>query len=372
MEYGLVKVRLIRGLIFLMLIGVSAVGYAHRINAYKFIHIDETGNMYGVENKLTEYFSKIGFQTVDSYEAERMSKEDKNLLLNANYEWNIVYGGHSTLVLTLSDITGTTILKVSGRGKTFSAKGDMKIALKGIFRQIDGLYYTFNPNLNPNVIIPKAQDIPSFSSLTGNNNNVLCPPFQNLQDAQKYSQEDILEKDAIEGIYGVDYVFDAYAVNLGKYDEGHAVCAIYKIEEQQYKYAIQQLEGDLGITSIERLGESDNYILFHRTNSGTMRMRFRLDDIFYFEAKENISQPLPGGTGTAKITFSFFKRFPTRSQYQTAIKRTEDNIAQENEPFQWSGTGFALDEGYIVTNNHVVEGATTIKIYGVRGDMERL
>ncbi|MBO4354358.1 MAG: trypsin-like peptidase domain-containing protein [Clostridia bacterium] len=46
-------------------------------------------------------------------------------------------------------------------------------------------------------------------------------------------------------------------------------------------------------------------------------------------------------------------------------------MAQENEPSQWSGTGFALDEGYIVTNNHVVEGATTIKIYGVRGDMER-
>lgn len=34
----------------------------------------------------------------------------------------------------------------------------------------------------------------------------------------------------------------------------------------------------------------------------------------------------------------------------------------------WSGTGFALNKGYIVTNYHVVEGAKSIKVNGINGD----
>lgn len=37
----------------------------------------------------------------------------------------------------------------------------------------------------------------------------------------------------------------------------------------------------------------------------------------------------------------------------------------------WSGTGFALNNGYLVTNWHVAEGAQTIHIYGVRGDFTK-
>lgn len=35
---------------------------------------------------------------------------------------------------------------------------------------------------------------------------------------------------------------------------------------------------------------------------------------------------------------------------------------------KWSGTGFALKGGYILTNYHVIEEANTINIYGVGGD----
>lgn len=34
---------------------------------------------------------------------------------------------------------------------------------------------------------------------------------------------------------------------------------------------------------------------------------------------------------------------------------------------KWSGTGFALTRGYIATNNHVVEGANSIKVKGIGG-----
>ena len=49
------------------------------------------------------------------------------------------------------------------------------------------------------------------------------------------------------------------------------------------------------------------------------------------------------------------------------IKSTMDSKTHE-EKQGWSGTGFAIEKGYIVTNYHVIEGAKTIHIYGVRGD----
>lgn len=35
---------------------------------------------------------------------------------------------------------------------------------------------------------------------------------------------------------------------------------------------------------------------------------------------------------------------------------------------KWTGTGFALKDGYIVTNHHVVEGAKSINVYGVNSN----
>ena len=38
---------------------------------------------------------------------------------------------------------------------------------------------------------------------------------------------------------------------------------------------------------------------------------------------------------------------------------------------KWSGTGFALKNGYVLTNHHVIDEANTIDIYGVAGDFTR-
>lgn len=49
----------------------------------------------------------------------------------------------------------------------------------------------------------------------------------------------------------------------------------------------------------------------------------------------------------------------------TLILCAQAALAQESE---WSGSGFALNGRYIVTNNHVVDGATTLKVRGINGD----
>lgn len=44
---------------------------------------------------------------------------------------------------------------------------------------------------------------------------------------------------------------------------------------------------------------------------------------------------------------------------------------QESEPTSWSGSGFALKNGYIVTNFHVIDGASSILIKGIKGDFNK-
>lgn len=358
--------------VFFLLIGLSAMCYAHRINSYKFIHINETGDRYGVESRLSDYFTKIGFQTVNSSEIDKMSSENKDLLLYANYEWYINYNEASLLILTLSDSKGITVFKASGRGNTFTAKGDLKYASKGIFKQLDALNYTFTPEKKED----NKQD--SFSNNTMNKvsniTTISGPPFLSLEHAKQYFSKNILEIDPIEGIYDIDYSFNAIItgpIMNGDSDNEHGVCVIYKKEGESFKYTTQILEGNIGLDLIQRLGETDTYFLEYPTKGGgTRKIRFIHKDLFYFEAKDNSNFQFRGNSSTVNLLYAFSKIFPTKSLYQTAVKDAEEKIKKENEPTKWTGTGFALNDGYVVTNNHVVEKAKSIKIYGLKGNFD--
>lgn len=47
---------------------------------------------------------------------------------------------------------------------------------------------------------------------------------------------------------------------------------------------------------------------------------------------------------------------------------TATNITSPSQSQEWSGSGFALKDGYIVTNYHVIDGAKSIQIQGIKGD----
>lgn len=76
--------------------------------------------------------------------------------------------------------------------------------------------------------------------------------------------------------------------------------------------------------------ESNSYVVF---DGGSMKTVIDNDETFYL------------------------KMYPTSSASGGLSSGTE----------KWSGTGFALNNGYIATNYHVVENAKSIKVQGVRG-----
>ena len=58
-------------------------------------------------------------------------------------------------------------------------------------------------------------------------------------------------------------------------------------------------------------------------------------------------------------------------QKRIVAEQERQRIIEESQPKAWSGTGFALNNGYLVTNWHVADGAQTIHVYGVRGDFSK-
>jgi S1-C subfamily serine protease len=62
---------------------------------------------------------------------------------------------------------------------------------------------------------------------------------------------------------------------------------------------------------------------------------------------------------------------PDKEQ-ETYIKMFPDaQTISNNAPSEWTGTGFALKNNYIVTNYHVVDGAKSISILGINGNFTK-
>ena len=76
---------------------------------------------------------------------------------------------------------------------------------------------------------------------------------------------------------------------------------------------------------------------------------------------DGVSMTVNMPTGTDPGEKKYLKMYPSNSPGISG--GTTDKYGKE-----WTGTGFALNNGYLITNNHVVDGAKSIVILGVNGD----
>ena len=118
------------------------------------------------------------------------------------------------------------------------------------------------------------------------------------------------------------------------------------------------------IADIYRIGETNVYdIKFLSDDKITEKVstRIELTSLFRinFKISETMCCPL-----TQYDEFDLIKEYPTPSIYEE--KRSQMGKSKRQA---WSGTGYAIGNGYVVTNNHVADGAKAINIKGVKGDM---
>ncbi len=197
-----------------------------------------------------------------------------------------------------------------------------------------------------------------------------------ITTVRNYFSENISFLDDIEGIYDVSMTpyFSGGNLLSGERSWGGKECStsafIWKERSGELYLWVIDAKGipfiqlmtitPLGSTGVYRISGHYNEDYSHFGNSGRLTFDFSKRIVY---DKRGFSLSFSGNDGFHKVVvdMSFVKTFPDAAII--AKKRQEDAL-----PKEWSGTGFALNNGYVVTNYHVVEDAKTIKVSGINGN----
>lgn len=192
---------------------------------------------------------------------------------------------------------------------------------------------------------------------------------RNVEELMSYFANNTQNLDPIEGVYDViveDWGENAFIkfpsettnITLVIYKDRTGIFRVFKNEQVTIK--------KIGSTPIY------NYNIFWSGSNITDSKRFVLHENTFFDVNFSIpDRQLRYHLGEdyqagfkVNFKYSFIKTYPTPEMYANSQKQDKSQ-----ESFnQWSGTGFALKDGYIVTNYHVIEGANSITIQGVNGN----
>lgn len=192
---------------------------------------------------------------------------------------------------------------------------------------------------------------------------------RNMEELMSYFANNTQNLDPIEGVYDVNieqwgenafrkFPSETTNITMVIYKDRTGIFRVFKNEQVTIK--------KIGSTPIY------NYNIFWSGSNITDSKRFVLHENTLFDVNYSIpDRQLRYDLGKNyqagfKVNYkcSFIKTYPTPEMYANSQKQDKSQ-----ESFnQWSGTGFALKDGYIVTNYHVIEGANSITIQGVNGN----
>ena len=253
---------------------------------------------------------------------------DSTLIANIHIVSEKWSGGHTYITVTFYDYkSGQRIAIVKSSGIGFSISQDQSIALNAIKKRFDEL---FKNN--------KLKD--SYFELDRD----LSPQVPNIGlDEIQLKQKIYTQNDGIVGIYEGASGNKYRLACIKDSDEYKLIYLGSKEPLYQWRFgdvkAFLRPSATLGIFKANwymdnKTSNSDCYIIF---DDGSMKTIIDNDEDFYL------------------------KMYPTPSM----------NTDTSSQKEKWSGTGFALKNGYVVTNYHVIENANSIKIQGVNGDFNK-
>lgn len=197
--------------------------------------------------------------------------------------------------------------------------------------------------------------------------------FYTITEIKRYLAYSVDELDPLEGEYDVQLSGD-YITPLGNKELqpisfkiwivcNNNIFSIYSNEEKDKVKPYNTVQ-------ISPIGETNAYTF----SIGPTSTRIFLQDLNRFNATllldNSYARLLTGNLRldasiSIKITYDCIKEYPTNTMYTDALKSKAE---ETQKPTLWTGTGFALNNNYIVTNQHVVQDAKSIYIQGINGD----
>ncbi len=185
--------------------------------------------------------------------------------------------------------------------------------------------------------------------------------------ARRYFQDNLSILDPIEGIWmrdGVTYAiekdFNGYSRNPNRYR------AVILDLPKNYAWDVGDIQFFIEKGVSPGLYNVNFYCFVADRSSGTREYVIKPMKAFAeLNNYASLSLAIPNhddyGNRIGTELNKYIRMFPSETQYISERSKV-------GQPTEWTGTGFALKDGYIVTNYHVVEGAKNISIQGIKGD----
>ena len=339
------------------------------------LDFDEESGLFYVGNEKTGLIDSNGILVIDTiYDNINEFKNGKAAFIN-NGKWGIinvkgeiiikpkydflltrrdglfVFGkesGNHSWMYGLLDTCGNTIIPA----KYSKINNDtlQLIACEEIMNDVEcRAYYDRSGNLI-------WQDIPPAKKF-----NPLKASSMTKDDFIEYFESNLTSLDPIEGVYYVTqssiYQSRENPSIIGSNGTTSLYRAIICLDKRKDFFCICNIGKDnvYCSTFISKIGESNNYAVYNIPRDVDYNDRFELEDPSKFEYKFRTSE---NNWYNFYCIYEYLKEYPSASEYEQTIQP------------EWSGSGFAIADGLIATNYHVVNGAKTIRIKGVDGDME--
>lgn len=192
-------------------------------------------------------------------------------------------------------------------------------------------------------------------------NKFSWPEKPTKEDFVRYFDSRLPDLDPIEGIYYVTFNSMAidrendHASSNGSKSTFYAVIRTPGTDEFLAYTIDENKPWGYWVKKFVQIGESNTYaVVKSGESSWADDGKMILEDPYKFEI--TLRQ---GGNSYYNwyVKCDFVKDYPSALVYEQVQKA------------EWTGTGFAIADGYVATNYHVINGAKTIMIKGVNGDL---
>ena len=192
------------------------------------------------------------------------------------------------------------------------------------------------------------------------------PDKPTKEDWKSYFDAKLADMDPIEGLYYVEWIktyqnrTNPSMVGTNGGDAQFWAVARDLKTNSFVAYVIEDKPNTVWKKKFVRIGDSNKYAIMDYDTTMSKyadNSSFIMEDPYKFEfqLEENHNS-----------NYNFYDHYTFTRDYPS------ESIFEQVQQPEWTGTGFAIADGYLVTNYHVTNGAKTIKVRGINGDMKEI
>ena len=214
-------------------------------------------------------------------------------------------------------------------------------------------------------------DIGTYYDRRGNliwkdmNSGYKLPNRPTKEDWKTFFDAKLADMDPIEGLY---YVEVAYTYQnrtnpsiIGSNGGDAMFWAVTQLNTNNYVVSfVEDKPNMVWKKKFVKIGDSNKYAIMDFDTTWSKfadNSSFVMEDPYRFEFQLETSH---------NSNYNFYNNYTFTRDYPS------ESIFEQAQQPEWTGTGFAIADGYVVTNYHVTNGAKTIKVRGVNGDMKEV